>query len=343
MNSLSQRQQDILTALIEEYITLAEPVSSGIITGKYSIQASPATVRNEMARLEQLGYLHQPHASAGRIPTDRAYRFYVNSLMNRNIDIPREVKLFLEEFENFDAQIQRLLEYSSKKLADLTHYTSLILAPRLRKTMFKYLKMSSLEDNRLLIILMTNTGAIINKLIRLEHPMNQDILEKMTRILNHRLEGMFLGDIHMEFFSQFNENLPAEILSNLTLLTRETLLGDEDRFIYDGAVNLMELPEFQNLSKLKITMELLEEEKTVAEILKKTLDTQGLKVYIGKEHNLGPIEECSLITATYKLGNVSIGTVGVLGPTRMPYQRIIPVVRNFATIFSRKITAIANS
>ena len=329
-------------ALIREFISTAEPVGSGTLVRKYDISASSATIRNEMGKLEELGYLFQPHASSGRIPTDKAYRYYVNFLMQKQISPPDDVKEILHEYELYESHIQRLLEYTSKILADMTHFTSLVLAPRLRRTMFKYLKLAPLEGNQVLIIMMTNTGAIINKLIPMDRELPPESLERMTNILNDRLAGMYLGDIQMDFLEKMEEDLHKDILEHLTLLTRETLQNASDHFIYDGTVNLLDLPEFQNLEKLRIIMELLEEEKRVADILKKTLLVEGVKIYIGHEIPLAPVKECSFITASYQIGGTPVGTIGIMGPTRMPYQRIIPVVNAFATVFSRKLTKIAD-
>jgi heat-inducible transcriptional repressor len=339
---LSARQHQILIDLVREFISTAEPVGSSTLTHKYDISASPATIRNDMARLEEQGYLQQPHTSAGRVPTDKAYRYYVNFLMQKQIKVPDEARDVIDEYERYEAHVQNLLEYTSKCLADITNFTSLILAPRLRRTMFKYLKVAPLEDSQMLIILMTNTGAIINKIIHLEKSIGFDKLERITNVLNNRLSGMFLGDIHLEFLRGLEVNLPPELLQHICELTRETLQSDENRFIYDGASNLLNLPEFQNLEKLRLIMLLLEEEKMVADILKQTLMNEGVKIYIGQEHRLSPIEDCSFITAAYQVGQIPLGTIGIMGPKRMPYQKLIPVVNAFADVFSRKLTRLSN-
>lgn len=339
---LLPRQREILLTLIKEFITTAEAVGSATLTRKYNISASPATIRSEMAKLEEMGYLYQPHTSAGRVPTDKAYRYYVNHLMSGRISPPDDIKPALEEFEHYEAQVQRLLEHTGRILADLTHYTSLVLAPRLRRTMFKYLKLAPLEDNRIIIIMMTNTGAIINKVIQVDEPLFPENLERMTNILNERLSGLYLEEIGLDFLTALKDDLQGEILRHLSLLTRETILNDENSLIYDGAVNLFDLPEFQNIDKLKIIIELLEEEKVVADILKKTLINEGLKVFIGSEHRLDPMKECSFITASYEIGGVPVGSIGVMGPTRMPYKRIIPVVSALADVFSKKMTKLSD-
>lgn len=340
-NRLPERQHNILMTLIREFIETAEPVGSGTLTRKYNIPCSPATIRNEMARLEEEGLLYQPHTSAGRVPTDRAYRYYVNHLLQKKTTPSIDMTEILKEYERYQDHIERALEYTSRKLAGVTRLTSLILAPRLRKTTFKYLRLSPLEDNKILIILMTNTGAIINKVITLEDSMSEDELEKMTRILNDRLAGMFLNDIKMDFFEKLPEHLQKDILEQISLMTAQTLDEGDDQVIQDGTVNLLKEPEFQDLERLKMVMELLDEEKVVAEILKKTLTNEDVRIYIGREHKQAPLQECSLITATYGIGGESMGVIGIIGPMRMPYQRVIPVVNDVARVISRKLTDLA--
>lgn len=338
---LPGRQHKILLALIREFIETAEPVGSNTLYRKHNLKASPATIRNDMAKLEEKNYLMQPHTSSGRIPTDKGYRYYVNYLMSQKMKTPGDVKKDLQEFEKFQAGLEKLVQYSCRILADMTHHTSLVLVPRIRRTMFKYLKLTPIEDKQILIILMTNTGSIINKVIRLEREFDEEELDRMTRILNDRLSGMYLKDIRMDFLTEIEGELQTDILKHISLLTRETFQDQDDRFIYDGTANLLDLPEFQNLEKLKLVMELLEEEKVISQILKQTLFNEGVKIYIGHEISIDPIAGCSFITATYQIGSTPVGTVAVMGPTRIPYHRVIPVVNAFADIFSKKLTLIS--
>jgi heat-inducible transcriptional repressor len=339
---LSPRQHQILISLVREFISTAEPVGSATLTHKYGISASSATIRNDMVRLEEQGYLHQLHTSSGRVPTDKAYRYYVNYLLQRQISIPEDAQEALEEYEQYQDHITNLLSHTGKILADFTHYTSLVLAPRVRRTTFKFLRLTPLDGNRILIILLTNTSALINKVIQLEQSLPEDSLERMTNILNERLTGMLLGDIHLDFLIKLDGSLSLEIIRNISVLTKEVLNDDENRFIYEGTTNLLDLPEFQDLEKLRMIMKLLDEEKMVADILKKTLELEGTRIYIGQEHSLEQVQDCSFITATYRLGQLPLGTIGVMGPKRMPYHKIIPVVNAFAKSFSNKLTKMSN-
>ncbi len=340
---LPKRQHQIVLALIREFINTAEPVGSNTLTRKYNISASPATIRNEMARLESDGFMQQPHTSSGRVPTDKAYRYYVNYLLQQQVEPPRDMQEVLREYEHYTAHVEKLLEHTSKLLADLTHYTSLILAPRIRRTLFRYLRLVPADDsNNVIIILMTNTGTLINKLVQLEHGISDQGLERMTNLLNDRLSGMCLGDIDVDFLRSLEPGLQVEILHQLAEVTRETALNEEGDFICGGTVNLLDWPEFRNLEKLRKILELLEEEKVVAEILNKTLTDSDVKVFIGSEHRLPKASDCTFITAAYRIGSTPVGSIGIMGPTRMNYQRLIPAVRAVAQVFGRKLSTISN-
>jgi len=339
---LPLRQQQILISLVNEFISTAEPVGSRTMMGKLNIQASPSTIRNEMAKLEKRGYLFQPHTSSGRIPTDKAYRYYVDFLMQRQIVPPGNLDVVLHEYKSLKAHLEKLVDYTGKLLADLTKYMSLVLVPRFRKTLFRYLKITPLDHNRILLILMTNTGSVLNKVIHLSRDVNEEKLKKMTEILNKRLSGMFLGDITLELLSGIPGDIHQGIIERLSELTREMVVEKENTVIYGGARHLLDLPEFQDLDRLRTIFQALDEEKVVVEILNKTLAYEGLKIYIGREHHLDEMKECSFITATYGLGGIPLGAIAILGPTRMPYERIIPVVSSFADIFSEKLAGLAD-
>lgn len=338
---LSSRQHRILVAIISEFITSAEPVGSTTLVRKYDILFSSATIRNEMSRLEEQGYLFQPHTSSGRIPTDRAYRYYVDFLMKKRLNPPQDIGMVLDEYKRLEAHLERLVEYTGRLLSDLTKYTSLVLVPRFRRTLFRYLKITPLEGNSIVLILMTNTGSILNKVIHLSREINEEHLRKMTKVLNDRLSGMFLGDINLEFLQNLPGDLHEDLIQNLSSLTFETLRDQESDMICEGTQHLFDLPEFQDLKRLRSIFEVLEDEKVVVEILKKTLTTEGLKVYIGSEHHMDEMKECSFITATYGMRGVPLGTIAVMGPTRMPYETIIPVVNSFAEVFSEKLNRLA--
>lgn len=334
---LPPRLHQILIAIVKEFIASAEPIGSKAIVKKYDFSVSPATIRNEMAKLEELGFLFQPHTSSGRVPTDKAYRYYVNHILSQQMQPPVDVEAALKEYENLEFHFQKLIEYTVQLIADITHYTSLVLVPRFKRTLFRYIKITPIDGNRLLLIMMTNTGAILNKVIQVSRAISEEEQEKMTNILNERLSNKYFEDVYKELLEDTSEEMQEEIIQHIGLLTREALREQEDRLIYDGAKHLLEAPEFRDLDKLKTVFEALEDEKLVVEILKKTLENEGLQVIIGSENRAQEMKDCSIITATYGVRETPLGSIAVMGPTRMPYARIIPVINACAEIFSEKL------
>jgi heat-inducible transcriptional repressor len=334
---LSPRQHQILLTIIQEFINSAEPVGSATLVNRYGFRLSPATLRNEMAKLEDLGFLFQPHTSSGRIPTDRAYRYYVNFLMQKRMDPPEDVETTLKEYERLEAHLHRLVEVTVKLLSDITHYTSIVLVPRFRQNLFRYLKITPIEGRRALLILMTNTGAILNKVITLNKDVTEEYLQRITENLNRRLEGVFLENISSELMKNIDDEATEEIAGHIGILARESALQEDKGLIYEGTKHLLTAPEFHDIERLKAIFEFLEDEKLISEILKNTLGNEGIKILIGEEHRMDLIRECSFITATYRLGQTPIGSLAIMGPTRMPYGRLIPVVNACAELFSEKL------
>ncbi|MBI2252110.1 MAG: heat-inducible transcription repressor HrcA [Armatimonadetes bacterium] len=334
---LNFRQEKILLALIEEFIDTAEPVGSSTLLNKHNLDCSSATIRNEMAYLESLGFLGQPHSSSGRIPLDEAYRFYVKYLLQKGILPPPEALDIQKEYQDETLELESLIEHTRKILAQLTNYTSLILGPRINKTIFKYLKLIFLNPHSVLVIMLTNTGGIIHRVINLDSEINPYELDKMAKILNDRLQGKSLEIFNFNFLRQFSDKIDLNILNGLSEIAKNLFKEVEKKIFYDGTINLLNLPEFKDLKKLKLILEVLEDEKLVAEILSESLSSQGLQVSIGSENQYLPMESCSLISAAYNVDGEPVGSLGILGPKRMPYERIISIVKYVAQSFSERL------
>ncbi|MCE1247244.1 MAG: heat-inducible transcriptional repressor HrcA [Firmicutes bacterium] len=336
------RQHQILLTIIQEFINTAEPVGSTTLVKRYGFALSPATLRNEMARLEDLGFLFQPHTSSGRIPTDRAYRYYVDFIMQKRIDPPEDVETTLREYERLEAHLHRLVEITVKLLSDITRHTSIVLVPRFRQNLFRYLKITPIEGRRILLILMSNTGAILNKVISLSRDVTEEYLAQITENLNRRLEGVFMENISLELQGKMEDEAQGEIAEHIGILAREVALQDDKGLIYEGTKHLLAAPEFHNIERLRSIFDFLEDEKIISEILRNTLRSEGIKILIGEEHKMESVRECSFITATYKFGSTPIGSLAVIGPTRMPYGRLIPVVNACAEIFTEKLNKLGD-
>jgi len=335
---LTSRQENILLAIVKEYIRTAEPVSSQALLLKHDFVFSSATLRSEMASLEDLGYLIQPYTSAGRIPSDRAYRFYVDTLMQEEIPPPPEALSIRRQYQYLDAEMDRMIQQTTRLLADLTRYTSLVLAPQIRKTFFKYLKLLPLGPGTILMVLLTNTGSMLKRVVEVTEEVQPETLEKVANLLNERLNGIsfaLMDAPFLEFSSvDFEKTL---LLREISRATVEAAREHEEKLFYEGTSHLLEVPEFRDLNKLQTILEFLEEEKLIAEILGKTLASPGIQVGIGSENRCVEIRDCAMITATYQVGGKPLGTIGIIGPTRMPYRNIISIVDYVAGSFSDKL------
>jgi heat-inducible transcriptional repressor len=339
---LNARQREILKLIVREYVCTAEPVGSMTITQKYDIGCCSATVRNDMARLEEMGYLEQPHASAGRIPRDKAYRLFVNDIIKNKIALPpeRDQQTIEREYEVRQGQLEQLMERTARLLSQLTRYTSIILAPQIRKSLFKYLKLISLDSSRILLFMMTNTGSVIHRIIEVSTPMEPEMLERITNILNDRLQSRSLGNIE-QFLSDFSSHESYNELIDIVKDTSQKIVEEHTKEVFfGGRTYLLDFTEFRDLNRIKMLMELLEEEKVIVEILNGTLKGADLQVLIGEENPVDGMRECSMITAVYCIDGEPAGTLGILGPKRMPYEQIIPIVTYTAENFSNKLTLI---
>ncbi len=337
---LEPRQEEILLAVIREYIQTAEPVGSAALLQKYALGCSSATVRNEMARLEEMGFLVQPHTSAGRVPLDKAYRFYVDRLLEKRIVPPPEASLIAREFED-DHELESLIDHTRRRLSQLTRYTSVVLGPQLRCSVLKYLQLIRLGPRQVLLVMMTCSGTVVHRVIELSVDAAGEDFESTTAMLNDRLRGMSLEAIRPAFLRTLTPSVAPEIAARVGEITSEMASCQGSRLFYEGASNLLGQPEFQDVGKARGLLELLEQESLLAEILDKSLPMEGVAVVIGGEHPLSQMRECTLVTATYHLGGVAVGTVGVIGPMRLRYDRVISIVSCVAEVFGRRLSAAA--
>lgn len=335
---LNSRQKEILELVIREFIRTAEPVASVTITQKYDIGCCSATVRNEMVRLEEMGYLEQPHSSAGRIPKDKAYRLFVDEIMKRKIGPPPETAAAAIESEYiyFQTHLERLMEKTARLLSHVTHYTSVMLAPRLRKSYFKYLKLVSVGPTTILLFVLTATGTVIHRTVELSKPIAPEDLERITNILNDRLQGKPLQNVESLLSGEMFQSVSSEFIENIRDITHD--LNDRSKEVFlEGRTHLLNLTEFKDLDRIRVLMEVLEDEEAVAEILSETLSGRNINVFIGEENPVEEMKDCSLVTATYSINGQPVGTLGIIGPRRMPYEEIIPIVNFTAENVSNKL------
>lgn len=342
MTGLNERKQKILHAIVTDYINTAEPVGSRTLSRHYQINLSAATIRNEMADLEELGFVTQPHTSAGRIPTQQGYRFYVDTLMDQ-VTLTHPEENYLAEFYKQVQKMQEIdliIRHTAKVLSVMTSYTSLILGPQFRRSAFKQMRIMPIDQERALVVLITDTGYIKNKVITLPRALNQEELNQVVAYLNQQLAGKTIASLSASQLRQLRYDLYArvDILHHLMSMLEESASEGESRVFLGGTSNILNQPEFKDMEKIKHLLTLFEQGERLTFMLETDMD--GVLIRIGTENNLQEMNDCSLITASYYLHNRPVGTIGVLGPTRMEYSRVITVIEEIASRLNRLIEAL---
>ncbi len=331
---LNKRKESILQAVTTEYVTMAQPVGSRSIARRYNTGLSPATIRNEMADLEEMGYLIQPHTSAGRIPSQKGYRYYVDSLMEKAGLEEEEKEQIKNAFDyNKYGEIDEIIKHTSRLLSSLTNYTSLVLGPQLKKSAFKKLQIMPTDSQRGLLILVTDTGFVKNKVIKLPQTLSMNDLSRIVSYLNKRLEGLTIDKITSSLINEMRRDLYhyVKFLEETFTLLEESLVEDERRVFLGGTTNILNQPEFGDINKVKALLTLFEQQSLLSTLLSRPVaGVEGVVIKIGKENVLEEVQECSLVMTAYCLGNDVVGTIGVLGPTRMEYSRVVAVVQHIA-------------
>ncbi|MFZ5352900.1 MAG: heat-inducible transcriptional repressor HrcA [Bacillota bacterium] len=337
--NLGDRKRLILQAIIEDYINTAEPVGSRTISKKYLTNTSPATIRNEMADLEEMGYIEQPHTSAGRVPSDKGYRLYVDKIMEQKKLNDAQVEMIKREFVDTLGEIDRLIKNASRLLSQMTQYTSIIMTPQIKQTCIKHIQLIGINNTTILAVIVTDAGIVKNCVLRVMREASNDFLDKLTNMLNSKLAGLSFEQINNINFEDIvrGMNTNGEIIEQLLPELKQTLLYSDTKEIYhDGAANILNLPEFCDIQKAREFLNALEEEELLFNVLKNT--NNDVSVSIGNENMYEQFRNCSLITATYKINGKTIGSVGVIGPKRMEYSKVISIVDCMTQNLSEMLT-----
>ncbi|WP_408956649.1 heat-inducible transcriptional repressor HrcA [Natroniella sp. ANB-PHB2] len=340
---MTERKKKILKVIINEYVTTAEPIGSRTLARKYDFGVSSATIRNEMADLEEAGYLKQPHRSAGRVPSDKGYRFYVDTLMNSKRVSKQKMKLIEEKYSSRKDGIQELIQHTSQMLSDLTEYTSLVLSPQIKKSIFRHLQLVPIASKKILMVLVTDTGLIRNKVIDTPVAIVSEELDNISRFLNERLYGLSLHQINDQLLDEINKQLISrfDLAEKLKLLKKEIFennFSTSGKIYLGGTAYILDQPEFSDVKKLRTVLEILEQKKLLRDVLANYEGSSELKILIGSENSFEEIKDCSMVIATYHLNDRPIGKIGVLGPTRMEYSKVVGSVKYVAEILSNILT-----
>jgi heat-inducible transcriptional repressor len=339
---LDGRKKQILKVVTDDYILSAEPVGSRTIARRYDLGLSPATIRNEMADLEEGGYLEQPHTSAGRVPSEKGYRYYVDVLMSMRQLNEAEVELIYRQLEKHHHEIEVLIHQTSKILTQMTKYPSMVLGPQIQTAIFRHIQLIKLSENTILVLVVTDTGYVENKIIELENEITDIELDRISGLLNQRLRGMNLKDIKSSIIKEIRSEMVFQdefFNEAIKALIRSIANYSQERVFIDGATKILEQPEFSDVIKFKPLLKVLEEEENLYKLLTNNLH-RGAKVKIGSENQNYGIQDCSVVTAGYEIAGRTVGVIGVLGPTRMEYAKVLPIVEYTAEILSDLLTQI---
>jgi heat-inducible transcriptional repressor len=334
---LSERSRQILEAIVEDYIVTAEPIGSRTITRRHGLSLSPATVRNVMADLEEMGFLVSPHTSAGRVPTDKAYRFYVDSLVGVNRIAREEREEIRKSCSLTGRDVGEVLKETSKMLSSVSHYMGVVMGPRFTANVFRQIEFVKLSGKKILAILVSQSGSVQNKIIETDEELNVADLTRMANYLNDILKGLTIAQVKKRILEEMQEEKIRydALLARALELSRQTLEGTDTEVFIEGQANILEQPEFADVAKMKEIIRAFEEKGQLLALLERCMAAEGVQIFIGSESHMNRMSGMSLVTATYVTGKDTLGILGVIGPTRMGYAKIIPIVDYTAKQVSR--------
>lgn len=323
---LDERKQKILNAIIQTYLETGEPVGSRTISKYTDLKLSSATIRNEMADLEEMGYILQPHTSAGRIPSDKGYRLYVDRLVQENREVASMNMMMIERTD----RMEKVLKQVVKMLAANTNYTTMITGPTYHRNKIQFIQLSQVSNNELLVVIVIQGGIIRNKIISTDENLGSDSILKLNLLLNTTLNGMTIEDINLGVISALKEKAGSHValISDILDAIAEVIrTDDEEMEIYtSGATNIFKYPELSDSQKASELISTFEEKKVLADFVRDIESNEsetGIQVYIGSESPVQTMKDCSVVTATYELGEGMKGTIGIIGPKRMDYANVM--------------------
>jgi heat-inducible transcriptional repressor len=334
--NLTQREKAVLQSLIDYYIATAKPVGSRLIASKFELGVSPATIRNTMQDLEEMGLVTHPHISAGRVPTDKGYRIYVDTMIEPEDLTSSEEKQIKSEIMIDYAAVEDLLEQTSRVLGLISNQLGVTIAPRFDQGVLSRINLIPVAEKKILVVMAVKHGLIRTVLLEAESSLKTETLEKTASILNERLCGLTLGEIKGSVEQRLKEASDADPkLIRIFLESSDNLLNfpETEQVHLGGATNIVDQPEFKDREKLRGLIELIEEKRLLAELVSAKGIKNGITITIGKEMERGEMQSCSLVTSSYKAGKVA-GTIGVIGPTRMRYAKLVSLVDYTAKLLS---------
>ena len=329
---LDERKEKILKAIIQTYLETGEPVGSRTISKYSDLKLSSATIRNEMSDLEELGYIIQPHTSAGRIPSDKGYRFYVDQIIKeKDSQVEHMQELMIQRVD----RVELLLKQLAKVLANNTNYATLISGPSYNQTKLKFIQLSKVEEHKLLVVVVVEGNIIRNSFVTIDEELSDEELLNLNILLNSSLNGLTIEEINLGVIAKMKEQAGSHrrvvdlVLNEVSEVIRSQ---DEDLQIYtSGATNIFKYPELSDGEKASQLISTLEQKDKLQELIadvNESEDSNGIQVYIGDETPLQTMKDCSVVTANYELGEGIRGTIGIIGPKRMDYEKVVTTLRS---------------
>jgi heat-inducible transcriptional repressor len=341
---LSERAQHLFKLLIERYIADGQPVGSRTLARDTKLELSPATIRNVMADLEDLGLIKSPHTSAGRVPTARGYRFFVDSILTWREPAAIDMRRFADDIEG-ESDVRRMLEKTSKLLSDITRFAGLVMIPAAEQRALRQVEFLQLNDSRVLAILVVNDREVQNRIIKTARPYSPGELTEVANFLNSAFAGKDIRQVKREILAdmaaardEMNRLMQSAIEMAQQVFTDEVQGKD---YVLAGQTNLMEFTELSDIDKLRALFEAFNRKRDVLHLLDQALNANGVQIFIGEESGYHAFDDCSIVTSTYgPEGGESLGVLGVIGPTRMPYEKVIPIVDLTAKVLSSALNSL---
>jgi heat-inducible transcriptional repressor len=341
---LDNRARILLKTLVERYITEGQPVGSRALSKYSGLDLSPATIRNVMADLEEQGFIASPHTSAGRIPTPRGYRLFVDSLLA--VQPLGQTQIHQMEGHLLQTQPQQLIGNASQLLSELTQFAGIVVAPRRKTPTIRQIEFLGLSEKRILLIIVTTDGDVQNRILLTERPYSASELTTAANYLNRNYAGLDFDQIRLRLtgeIQQLQDDLKILMASALEA-GNQALNDSANQYVISGEKNLLEVEELSsNMKRLRELFDLFEQKTGLVRLLDISNNADGVQIFIGGESGLAPLDECSVVTAPYEVNGQVVGSVGVIGPTRMAYERVIPIVDITAKLLSSALTYQANS
>jgi heat-inducible transcriptional repressor len=344
--SLNERKQIILKAVVHDYTSTAEPVSSEMLAYRCRLGVKPATIRNEMAELSEMGYLRQPHTSAGRVPSDLGYRFYVDRLMSGPGLSSAEENGVMETYSKAPAEIEELLRLTCRVLSTLTHYASVATEPASRSASIRHISLSLIDSRKLLLAVVTTDGRVEHSILELSSPLTQSKVNTLCAVLSGQYCGLRLDGLppHDRDFVPEEAKLVETDYKLVARALRQLVRSMRQESVFvEGAGHILSQPEFKDIAKLETLLTALEERHVLYQTLSSTLMGPHTTIIIGHENPSVEMSDCSFVAAPYCVGGRTCGAVGVMGPTRMNYRRAVAAVTLLAQSLSELLTTISAS